>query len=147
ALIQGSLPSHETDVGASVTPLGLSDVKGSLQIQHRTHWGTGDLLGCDEVLDPQPDHKKAKDWEEKRSRRQIHIHQGNVGNVIGNIDGTINARTFVATSKRGSNREKNKDEVTKRSKIESQDLPIEADSEESIKDEPKDKYNTPPPLF
>ncbi|CAG8807871.1 35871_t:CDS:2, partial [Gigaspora margarita] len=34
---------------------------------------------------------------------------------------------------------------TKRTKIESQDLPIEADSEESTEDELKDIYNTPPP--
>jgi len=29
-----------------VTSLELSDAKGFLPIQHRTHWGTGDLLGC-----------------------------------------------------------------------------------------------------
>ncbi|CAG8765641.1 17828_t:CDS:1, partial [Racocetra fulgida] len=40
----------------------------------------------------------------------------------------------------------NKDVVTKRTKIESQDQPIEADSEESTEDELKDIYNTPPPL-
>ncbi|RGB42067.1 hypothetical protein C1646_751404 [Rhizophagus diaphanus] len=38
---------------------------------------------------------------------------------------TINVRTSFATSKRGLNHEKNKDEVTKRTKIRSQDLLIE----------------------
>ncbi|CAI2192860.1 16072_t:CDS:2, partial [Funneliformis geosporum] len=82
-------------------------------------------------LDPKPDRKKARGWEEKRSRTQINIHQpinGN-GNVIGNTDSTINVGTSVATSKRGLNREK-QDEVTKRTKIESQDLPTDLSEEE-----------------
>jgi hypothetical protein len=61
------------------------------------------------LLGSPTDRKKARDWEEKRSRRQTHIHQpinGNVGNVIGNINGTINFKTSSATSKRGLNREK-----------------------------------------
>ncbi|CAG8643592.1 4902_t:CDS:2, partial [Paraglomus occultum] len=129
----------------------LSRAKGFLPTQHWTTLGHIDLLGYDDVLVPKPDRKKARDWEDKRSRGQTHIHQpikgtinGN-GNVIGNINGTNNFKPSFATSKRGLNREKNKDEVTKRVKIESQDLPIETDSEESIEDKPK--ASTPPPFF
>ncbi|CAG8624274.1 12737_t:CDS:2 [Ambispora gerdemannii] len=142
-VIQGFLPSRKLMLAL----FELSRAKGFLPIQHWTTLGHIDLLGRDDALVPQPDRKKARDWEEKRSRRQTHIHQpinGNVGNVIGNINGTISFKTSFATSKRGLNREKNKDEVTKRTKIESQDLPIETDSEESIEDKPK--ASTPPPF-
>ncbi|CAI2193432.1 10576_t:CDS:2 [Funneliformis geosporum] len=104
---------------------GASDLLGSL-----IFWWEK-LNGKWSISDPKPDRKKARGWEEKRSRTQINIHQpinGN-GNVIGNTDSTINVGTSVATSKRGLNREK-QDEVTKRTKIESQDLPTDLSEEE-----------------
>ncbi|CAG8552008.1 2325_t:CDS:2, partial [Funneliformis caledonium] len=86
-----SLPSHETGVGAPVTSLELSDAKGSLPIQHRTHW----------AQDQKPDRKKAREWEQKRSRGKTYIHQIGNGNVVG-FNSNINSGTFTGLSKRES---------------------------------------------
>ncbi|CAG8589891.1 10117_t:CDS:2, partial [Acaulospora morrowiae] len=95
---KGSLPSHKTGVGTPVTSLELSDAKGSLPTQHRTHWArvtSSDL---------KPDLKKAREWEEKRSRDKTYIHQPIFGNrnVVG-FDSNINSGTFTELSKRESN--------------------------------------------
>ncbi|CAG8615612.1 3360_t:CDS:10, partial [Acaulospora morrowiae] len=98
ALIQGSLPSHETGVGAPVTSLELSDAKGSLPIQHRTHWAQVTSW------DPKPDRKKAREWKEKRLHGKTYIHQQIVGN--GNVvafNSNINSGTFTGLSTREFN--------------------------------------------
>ncbi|CAI2196808.1 18498_t:CDS:2, partial [Funneliformis geosporum] len=60
-------------------------------------WRTGDLLG---YLMPkaglQPDRTKAKEWERKRTQKQVHIHQPNLnagtvinGGTVKNINGEV----------------------------------------------------------
>ncbi|CAG8677465.1 13794_t:CDS:2, partial [Dentiscutata heterogama] len=50
--------------------------------------------------DPRPDRLTARQWEQERSRKQIHVHQPIYGNFnTGTIyGGTINTKTFSANT-------------------------------------------------
>ncbi|CAI2174440.1 15146_t:CDS:2 [Funneliformis geosporum] len=95
--------------------LELTVAKGFLPIQHCT---TG-------AQAPQPDRKKAREWEEKRSRRQININRPTIAGINGIINGNINGGIFTGLSERTTlkrDREKDYDIVTKRTKIDDENV-------------------------
>ncbi|RIB19293.1 hypothetical protein C2G38_1275749 [Gigaspora rosea] len=71
-------------------------------------------------VSPQTDRKKAKEWEDKRSHRQVNIHKkiiGN-GNVIGVVGNVNNSKVSVAepSLKKRDQEGKDDDKVLKRTK-------------------------------
>ncbi|CAG8684094.1 203_t:CDS:10, partial [Ambispora leptoticha] len=99
--IQGYLPSHET-----------------VPIQHWTHKGTGGLLGPPDARGSHPDRQKAREWEAKRARGYIQIHQpvkGKIGTVIGNISGNADVKAYI--SKKSVIHGANDEQDSKRTKI------------------------------
>ncbi|CAG8621738.1 12430_t:CDS:10, partial [Gigaspora rosea] len=110
-VIQGFSLSHETGVGAQLTYL-------MQKASRRSSTGpTGTQVA---FWSPQTDRKKAKEWEDKRSHRQVNIHKkiiGN-GNVIGVVGNVNNSKVSVAepSLKKRDQEGKDDDKVLKRTK-------------------------------
>ncbi|CAG8834761.1 5116_t:CDS:2, partial [Gigaspora margarita] len=73
------------------------------------------------------DRIKAKEWEKKRSQKQVHIHQPINGNLNGTIinGGTIGSvNSEVMSKKRDQNEEDHEEKTTKRKKIDDYFSPV-----------------------